>query len=75
MIGRKKQEKELSKLEKRVANMATPDLTAWAEQALYGIGRSLSSYQRTHEIADLDEADLGAEALHVVTRELKARRQ
>lgn len=71
---RKNPEKEKTKLEKRVAAMATADLLAWSEQAMFGIGKSLSSYQRNHVEADLDEALMGAEALHVVVKELKARR-
>lgn len=75
MIIRSKEERKKSRLETRVAKLSTPDLVAWAEQALYGIGRSLSSWQRSPEQEEMfEEARMGAEALHVVMEELKARR-
>lgn len=75
MITRKSRaEREKTKLEARVAKLSTADLVSWAEQALYGIGRSLSIWQRSPEQAEmLEEARIGAEALHVVLEEIKAR--
>lgn len=75
MIIFSKEERKKSRIESRVAKLSTPDLIAWAEQALYGIGRSLSSWQRSPEQEEMfEEARLGAEALHVVLEEIKSRR-
>lgn len=71
---KRKEERERTKLEIRVSKLPTADLVQWAEQALYGIGRSLSTYQRSTENEEfLDEAVMGAEALHVVLKEVAAR--
>ena len=63
----------LTALQKRVASISTPDLVSWAENALFVIGKELTGYLRTKEAGLLDEADLGAEALYVITQELKNR--
>lgn len=74
MIRKRKEEREKTKLEQRVSKLSTPDLVSWSEQALYGIGRSLSIWQRSPESKEfLEEARMGAEALHVVLEEIKAR--
>jgi hypothetical protein len=70
---KKKEVREQTKLEKRVSRIATPDLSAWAEQSLFAIGRSLSTWQRGGADYSLEEATTGAEALHVVLKELQRR--
>lgn len=72
-LGRSKQERALTDTERRVAKVPTPDLAAWAHQALYAVGRTLSDWERTHDDPLLLEAEQGAEALLVVLRELRAR--
>lgn len=62
-----------TKLEARVEKIPTPDLLQWAEQALFGIGRSLSDWQRGNSREALVEAEQGSEALHAVMRELRKR--
>lgn len=64
---------EQSKIEKRVASIPTGDLVSWSEQALFGIGRHLTTWQRTYNDIDLDEAEVASEALYAVIRELKKR--
>jgi hypothetical protein len=64
---------QLTKLEKRVANIPTHDLIGWAENALFEIGKGL-----THSIRDknpdvMAEMEMGAEALLAITRELRKR--
>jgi len=75
MIRRKsnKIEQEKTQVEKRVANLPTEDLTKWAEQALYGIGRNMSDWVKSSETLYIEEAKLGAEALLAVMSELKNR--
>lgn len=65
-----KEEKEKSKLEARVATMATSDLANWASQAMFGIGRNISDWDKQREYAYLEEAQMGAEALLAVVNEL-----
>lgn len=75
MIFQKKKDgsQPQSKIEKRVANIATPDLVIWAENALFVIGKEVTGWMRTKEAALLDEAALGAEALTAIINELKKR--
>lgn len=67
------EERALTPIERRVARIATHDLQAWAEQALTALGRSLRDFQRSQADAELQEAEMGAEALLAVVRELKRR--
>lgn len=67
------EERAQTPVERRVARIPTPDLHTWSEQALTALGRSLRDYQRTQVDADLQEAELGAEALLAVVRELRRR--
>lgn len=62
-----------TRLEKRVASISTPELITWGENALFAIGKNLVHGTRSSDIAMLSEAELGAEALLVITRELKRR--
>jgi hypothetical protein len=66
-------EKEKSRIEKRVESLPTADLLPWTENALYTIGRNLSSWQKTKNSATLEEARIGAEALHVILESLVKR--
>jgi hypothetical protein len=65
--------KEKSRVEKRVESLPTADLLPWTENALYTIGRNLSTWQKTRDNASLEEARVGAEALHVILESLVKR--
>ena len=62
-----------TKLQKRVEKIGTTDLVLWAENALFVIGKNLSSWTRYQDDALLEEAHMGAEALMAITEELKKR--
>lgn len=62
-----------TKVQERVASLPTPDLTSWAEQALFGIGRNIIDWGRYSDYSSLEEAKLGAEALLAVVEEIMAR--
>jgi hypothetical protein len=64
-----------SKIEKRVEKIATSDLTLWADQSLFSLGREISQWQRNHDLFHLTEAESSAEALLAVVREIKRRSQ
>ena len=61
-----------SKLEKRVSNIGTSELVTWAENSLFVIGKNVVHHQRDG-ITALDEAEIGAEALLAIIKELKTR--
>lgn len=61
------------KIAKRVAKIPTGELTLWADQSLYDLGRLISAYERSRDKAYLDELLTGAEALHAVAHELNRR--
>jgi hypothetical protein len=62
-----------TKIEKRVASIATPDLVMWAENALYVIGKEVTHWTRDKSDDALEEASLGAEALTAIIKELQKR--
>jgi hypothetical protein len=66
-------QREKSRIEKRVETLPTADLLPWTENALYTIGRNLSTWQKTRDTASLEEARVGAEALHVILESLVKR--
>lgn len=61
------------KIAKRVSRIPTAELEMWIDQAIYEVGKCLSSYQKSREKVYLDEARTGAEALHAVVEELYKR--
>jgi hypothetical protein len=61
------------KVAARVARIPTSELELWIDQSIYEVGRCMSSYQKSREKVYLEEALLGAEALHAVIDELKNR--
>lgn len=61
------------KVSKRVSKIPTMELEQWIEQSIYEIGRCMSAYSKQRDPVFLDEALLGAEALHAVVHELKTR--
>jgi len=73
MFKKKNPERERTKIEKRVDSLPTAELLPWTENALYTIGRNLSSWQRSKDDYALEEARVGAEALYVILETLKKR--
>lgn len=69
----RKAPREKTRIERRVEKIATPDLMLWSEQSIYELGRQMSAWQRTREPVYLQEAELAAEALLAVVREIRAR--
>lgn len=61
------------KVAKRVSKIATAELEVWIEQATYEVGRCMSLYSRNRDQSFLEEALLGAEALHAVVDQLHKR--
>lgn len=58
-----------SKLQKRVSGISTPELTIWAENSLFTIGKNIVGIRGgTPEL--LKEAEIGAEALLAIVQEL-----
>jgi len=61
------------RVSKRVAKIPTSELEMWIDQSIYEVGRCMSLYSKSRENTYLNEASLGAEALHAVIDELKKR--
>jgi hypothetical protein len=61
-----------TKLEKRISGIGTTELITWAENSLAVIGKGVYHHRRDSIEALLD-AELGAEALLAIIRELKKR--
>jgi hypothetical protein len=70
---KKKEVREKTKIEKRVARLSTPELLTWSDQVMYSIGRNLSNWQKSEAAFSLEEARVGAEALHAILETLKER--
>jgi len=61
------------KVLKRISMIATPDLTAWVDQALSEINRCMSSYEGSRDPIHVEDALVGAEALYALVSELHKR--
>lgn len=70
-----RRERALSKTEKRARRLPDDQLLAYVDTALYAVGRSVSDWRKSGDLAALIEAQEGAEALHAVVSELLRRRQ
>lgn len=57
---------EKTAIDRRIEKMSSEELMLWADQAIFGIGRSMSDWQRFDSVESLKEAHMGAEALHKV---------
>lgn len=57
----------------RVQKLVRSDLIAWADQAIYTVGRNLTAYERTGSPENLQEAYTGAQVLLAIVREVERR--
>jgi len=65
--------KELTKIQKRVQMLPTAELLTWSDQIMYTVGRNLSAWQKSQNPFSLEEARVGAEALHAIVDALSER--
>lgn len=75
MFKKNKQEKEKTKIEKRVASLPSSELVGWSENALYSVSRNLATWQKSGDTFYLNEASVGVEALKAVIDTLRERAQ
>jgi len=68
-----KMTKELTKVQRRVKSLSTPELLNWTDQIMYSVGRNLSAWQKTQYKDNLEEARLGAESLNAILDTLSER--
>jgi hypothetical protein len=61
------------KIAKRVRKIPTGDLSTWADQAIFEIGRTLGVYERNRSAETSKELVIAAEALHAVAHEINKR--
>lgn len=72
-IFKKKEVREKTKIEKRVAKLSSPELLSWTDQVIYSVGRNLSTWQKSQDSFSLEEARVGAEALYAILECLSER--
>jgi len=65
--------KELTKVQKRVKTLPMSELLTWTDQIMYSVGRNLSAWQKSQNSFSLEEARVGAEALHAILDTLSER--
>jgi hypothetical protein len=75
MFKKKKEQREKTKLEKRVASLPSTELVGWSENALYSVSRNLSTWQKSGDTFYLEEANVGIEALKAIVDTLRERAQ
>ena len=75
MILRKKRDgnQPQTKIQKRISKLPTAELISWVENSLFVIGKEVTTYMRTNEKHLLNDAEMGAEVLHEIIKELKRR--
>lgn len=61
------------KIARRVSRIPTGELSVWADQTIYEVGRLLGQYERNRSVETITELAEGAEALHAVVHELNKR--
>ena len=72
-IFKSKTVRELTKIQNRVHKLPTAELLTWSDQIMYSIGRNLSVWQKSQSTFSLEEARVGAEALHAILDALSER--
>jgi hypothetical protein len=72
-IFKSKKVRELTKIERRVATMSTSELLGWTDQIMFTVGRNLSAWVKSQNEYTLEEARVGAEALHAILDTLSKR--
>lgn len=72
-IFKSKKVRELTKIERRVATMSTSELLGWTDQIMFTVGRNLTAWVKSQNEYTLEEARVGAEALHAILDTLSKR--
>jgi hypothetical protein len=72
-IFKKKKVRELTRVQRRVESLPTSELLGWTDQIIYSIGRNLSAWMKSQNNDTLEEARVGAEALHAILDALSKR--
>ncbi len=73
MFKRRKQQRELTKVQKRVQSLPTGDIVGWVNNSIYTIDRNLAMWNRTSEAVYLEEARLASEVVHEALESLSRR--
>jgi hypothetical protein len=72
-IFKSKEVRELTRVERRVASLPTSELLGWTDQIMFTVGRNLSAWMKSQNEHTLEEARVGAEALHAILDTLSKR--
>ncbi len=68
-----KRKESPTRLQRRIAAMATADLYSWADSSMFALGRSLTAWQRHGNPDDLQDAVAAVEALGALVSEMTRR--
>jgi hypothetical protein len=72
-IFKSKKVRELTKIERRVSSLSNSELLGWTDQIMFTLGRNLSAWAKSGNEYTLEEARVGAEALHAILDTLSKR--
>jgi len=61
------------RIARRVRQIPTRELDVWVDQAMFDLGRNLSNFTKSGDFNYVEEALIGAEAIHAVVNELYVR--
>jgi hypothetical protein len=75
MFKRSKELPKKTKIEKRVETLPTSELVGWSETTLYSVSKDLANWQKSREVAYLQEAKTGIEVLNAIIKTLEEREQ
>ncbi len=75
MFKRSKELPKKTKIERRVETLPTSELVGWSETTLYSVSKDLANWQKSREVAYLQEAKTGIEVLSAIIKTLEEREQ
>ena len=75
MFKRSKELPKKTKIEKRIETLPTSELVGWSETTLYSVSKDLANWQKSREVAYLQEAKTGIEVLNAIIKTLEEREQ
>lgn len=73
MFKKRKQQREITRIQKRIQALPPGEIIGWVNNSLYNIDRNLSMWSRTEDKALLEEARLASEVLHEALESLSRR--
>jgi hypothetical protein len=73
MFKKRKQQREITRVQKRIQTLPSGEIVGWVNNSIYNIDRNLSMWSRTEDATFLEEARLASEVLHEALESLSRR--